>query len=91
MPQISDLFADNASEIVSEVFALVYAPRRHRKRFPDNCVFVMDSEAAALAGADPKKSLYPAKVFGPSRSSEGVLLYYLVSWLDSGAREWPHK
>jgi hypothetical protein len=81
MPQISDLLADNASQVSTEVYALVYAPRRQRNRFPANCVFVVESETAAYADADPTKSLYPAKVFGPSRSSEGVLLYYLIQWL----------
>jgi hypothetical protein len=42
----------------------------------------MESEAAALEGANPGKNLYPARVIGPSRSSEGFRLYYLVCWLD---------
>lgn len=50
--------------------------------FSENCVTVVDSEAAALSGADPAKKLYPARVIGPSRSSEGFRLYYLVCWLD---------
>jgi hypothetical protein len=70
------------NEVVGECFALVYAPRRLRKRFPENVVQVVDSEQAALAGSDPGKSLYPARVIGPSRSSEGFRLYYLVRWLD---------
>jgi hypothetical protein len=27
--------------------------------------------------------LYPARVLGPSRSSEGFRLYYLVCWLEA--------
>jgi hypothetical protein len=57
-------------------------PRRHRDRFPDTCVQVMDSRAAALAAADPAGKRFAAAVLGPSRSSEGFMLYYLVEWLD---------
>ncbi len=74
---------DPEGKIVNECFALIYAPRRARGRFPENCVTVVDSEAAALSGADPAKKLYPARVIGPSRSSEGFRLYYLVCWLDA--------
>ena len=73
---------DPETRIVNEVFALIYAPGRTRDRFPENCVTVMDTEAAALERADPEKNLYPARVIGPSRSSEGFRLYYLVGWLN---------
>ena len=73
---------DPEGKIVNECFALIYAPRRARDRFSENCVTVVDSEAAALSGADTAKKLYPARVIGPSRSSEGFRLYYLVCWLD---------
>ena len=73
---------DPESKVVNECFALVYAPRRGRDRFPENCVTVVDSEATALDGADPAKHIHPARVLGPSRSSEGLRLYYLVCWLD---------
>ena len=65
-----------------ERFALVYSPKRQRKRFPENCVQVVGSESAARDGARPEEKLYAAKVVGPSRSSEGFMLYYLVAWLD---------
>ena len=57
-------------------------PRRHRDRFPGNCVQVMDSRDTALAAADPSNKRFAAVVLGPSRSSEGFMLYYLVQWLD---------
>ena len=76
---------DPESKVVNECFALIYAPRRTRDRFPENCVTVVDSEAAAVSGANPDKNLYPARVIGPSRSSEGLRLYYLVCWLDAKA------
>jgi hypothetical protein len=77
---------DPDSSVVEERFAVVYAPARDapraRDRFPDNCVAVMDSEAAARAAANPAGKRYAAIVVGPSRSSEGARLYYLVQWLD---------
>jgi len=69
------------SAVVGERYALIYAPGRQRKRFPENCVHIVDSEEAAIAGGNPDKGMYPAKVAGPSRSSEGFRLYYLVRWL----------
>jgi len=57
-------------------------PRRQRDRFPANCVEVVASRGAALTQADAKTRHFPAIVLGPSRSSEGYLLYYLVQWLD---------
>ena len=75
-------YLDPDSDVVSEQYALVYAPRRRRDRFPENCVTPVDSAAAALDGADPASKLFPAKVVGPARSSEGLRLYYLVAWLD---------
>ena len=79
---MSRIKLDPESNVVKEQFAVVYAPRRHRDRFPDNCVQVMDSREAALAAADPSNKRFAAVVLGPSRSSEGFMLYYLVQWLD---------
>ena len=79
---MSRIKLDPESNIVKEQFAVVYAPRRHRDRFPDTCVQVMDSRDAALAAADPAGKHFAAVVLGPSRSSEGFMLYYLVQWLD---------
>ncbi len=72
---------DPESDIVEERYAVVYAPRRQRGRFAEDCVQVVESEAAALAGANATAGRYPAKVVGPARSSEGFRLYYLVCWL----------
>lgn len=79
---MSRIRLDPESNVVKEQFAVVYAPRRHRDRFPDTCVQVVDSRAAALAAADPAGKRFAAAVLGPSRSSEGFMLYYLVEWLD---------
>ncbi|MBZ0104857.1 MAG: hypothetical protein K8H84_04415 [Sulfuricella denitrificans] len=77
----SNIFNDEESKLVTERFAVVYAPQRKRARFPENCVQTVSSAAEAIAGADAAKNLYPGRVVGPSRSSEGVRLYYLVEWL----------
>jgi len=66
---------------VGEHFALIYAPRAKRGRFPENCVEIVASEEAARQGADPGKNIHAAKVLGPSRSSEGFRVFYLVNWL----------
>ena len=75
-----NMFMDSESSLVGEHFAVIYAPGR-RKRFPENCVEVFESEAEAVAAADAKQDRIAAVVMGPSRSSEGFRLYYLVRWL----------
>lgn len=67
---------------MKESFAVIYAPRRQRQRYPENTVYVQESQEAALAAADKGKNLFAARVCGPFRSSEGFMLYYLVAWLD---------
>lgn len=77
---------------VSEIqFAVVYSPKhskeikqpskRNNKRFSANCVEIQSSEEAAQAAADTQANKYAAKVLGPSKSSEGQFIYYLVEWL----------
>lgn len=73
---------DPDGRVADERFAVVYAPKRARDRVPEGNVQVVESEAAALATADAAKKLYPARVIGPARSSEGVCVYYIVCWLD---------
>ena len=75
-------YLDPESEIVGEQYAIVYAPRRQRDRFPENCVEIVETAQLALEGADPDNKFYAAKVIGPARSSEGFRLFYLVNWLD---------
>jgi hypothetical protein len=72
---------DPHTNVVNECYALIYAPGR-RDRFPENCVTLVDSEQDAIDGADSARKLFPALVMGPSRSSEGFMLYYLVRWLE---------
>jgi len=73
---------DTDSNVVGTHFAVVYAPRRQRGRFPENCVELAADADEAVARSDPKRKRYPAKVIGPSRSSEGVMLFYLDCWLE---------
>ena len=80
MPQI---LMDPESRSLGECFALVKARRRDRPRFPAGCVTPVADEASALARAEPDRHLYPALVYGPSRSSEGQQVWYLVRWLDA--------
>jgi hypothetical protein len=73
---------DPDSRSLARRFALVRAPRRNRARYPEACVAPVADESAARAGADPDRHLHPAEVYGPSASSEGQRIYYLVRWLD---------
>lgn len=71
-----------AAHLVTRTWAVVTARRGSRKRFAESCVEPMASAEAARAQADPTHDRHAAEVMGPSRSSEGVRLYYLVRWLD---------
>ena len=62
--------------------AVVYVPRRNRKRFPSGCVEIQPDEKKALEAAEPDSNRFAARVLGPSKSSEGQYIYYLVEWLD---------
>ncbi len=73
-----------APQLVQAHFAVVNVRRGSRKRFAESCVEVMPDLEAALAAADPTQNLHAAEVMGPSRSSEGFRLYYLVRWLEAG-------
>lgn len=65
-----------------ESYAVIYAPRRQRQRYPENTVQVVATAQEALAQADAAQHRYAARVCGPFRSSEGFRLYYLVRWLE---------
>lgn len=72
---------DPLTSVSIERYAVVYVPRRSRKRFSIGCVEVVETEEAALALQNEAKNQYAAKVLGPSKSSEGQYLYYLIEWL----------
>ena len=75
---------DPDSALVKPCYAVIYTPSRRRKRFPENCVTPVESAEQAITQAAGNKDSHPARVMGPSRSSEGFRLYYLLDWLDGG-------
>jgi hypothetical protein len=80
---IGSLISDTQSQVVQARWVVIYTPQtRRRKRFPENCVTVYASEAEARAAARPEQGYHAAVAHGPSRSSEGFRLFYLVRWLD---------
>lgn len=72
---------DPDSKLVDKQFAIVFTRKRSRKRFPENCVQIVASQDEAIAVADSDNDRYAAIVVGPSRSSEGLRLFYLLEWL----------
>ena len=84
MPQSTSLFTDLESNVVGTTAVVIYSPSgKTRKRFPEGVVEVFGSEADARAHAEPDKHRHAALASGPSRSSEGFRLFYLVRWLDA--------
>ncbi|WP_287600424.1 hypothetical protein [Thiothrix sp.] len=65
------------------VYATVYMPKfkANRNRFPASCVDIHATAQAAIDAAQGDVKRFPAHVLGPSKSSEGQYLYYLVEWL----------
>jgi hypothetical protein len=83
MPQATSLFTDVEAKVVGTSAVVIYAPSgKKRMRYPEGVVEVYASETEALAHADPDKGRHAAIASGPSRSSEGFRLFYLVRWLD---------
>ena len=72
---------DPASTSLQNCYAVVHTKRKNRKRFPAGCVTVVEDESAAVSGSDGDNHLYGAVVYGPSKSSEGTQIFYLVRWL----------
>jgi hypothetical protein len=73
---------DPVAGITNECYALINKPSLTRKRFPEGVVTVVGSEEEARSGANPAEHIVPAIVIGPSRSSEGFNLFYLIRWLN---------
>ena len=72
---------DPQTGVSAERYAVVCVPKRSRNRFPASCVDIVETEQDAIAGRDEASKRYPAKVIGPSKSSEGQIMYYLLQWL----------
>ncbi len=75
---------DPETDVSQAHYAVVYVPRRSRSRFPAGSVELMTSAQDALNHADRNAKRYPARVIGPSKSSEGQSVYYLLEWLKKG-------
>lgn len=83
MPQSTSLFTDIESKVVGTSAVVIYSPSgKKRSRYPEGVVELYGSEDEARAHADPDKHRHAALASGPSRSSEGFKLFYLVRWLD---------
>ena len=74
------IYLDPDAAVITEQFAVVKAGRRQRDRVPETAVEIVDSLDVAKDRARPDQQLYAARVIGPSRSSEGLRLYYIVEW-----------
>ncbi len=72
---------DSQSDVVKEHFVVIYAPKRKRDRYPENCVHIVSTPEQAVEQANLEQGYFAAKVIGPARSSEGLRLFYLVEWL----------
>ena len=73
---------DPETSVSNMEYAVVYVPGRSRNRFAAGCVEIKASAADAIEEADPDNKRYAARVSGPSKSSEGQSIYYLLEWLD---------
>lgn len=73
---------DPDSKVSEEHWAIIYVPRRSRNRFAASCVQTFEAENDAVANAEPAERRFAAKVIGPSKSSEGQPVYYLIRWLN---------
>jgi hypothetical protein len=72
---------DPETNVSQARFAVVYVPRRSRNRFAASCVQLCESREEALASCDRDANRFAAQVLGPSKSTEGQFIYYLVDWL----------
>ncbi|MGD2136657.1 MAG: hypothetical protein PVJ66_00085 [Gammaproteobacteria bacterium] len=73
---------DPETNVSRERYAVIFTPRLNRKRFPAGCVEIHATREAAQAAADPANKRHAARVVGPSKSSEGQFIYYLLDWLE---------
>ena len=75
---------DPQTKVSNMEFAIVYAPRRkaNRNRIPKGCVELKENKEDALAESNPESNRYAAHVLGPSKSSEGQYIFYVMEWLE---------
>ena len=73
---------DPETNVSQEKVAVIYTPRKTRTRFPAGCVEIVEDAQTAITQAAAREKSYAARVLGPSKSSEGQFIYYLVEWLN---------
>jgi len=75
---------DPQTDVSTIQYAIVYAPRRkaNRHRIPQSCVEIKQDKEEALKQSSPETKRYAAQVLGPSKSSEGQYIYYVIEWLE---------
>jgi len=69
------------ANVAKQHYAVIYSPRKKRDRFPSTTVTLYASKEEALNEQDHNSKYYAAEVIGPSKSSEGFKIFYLVQWL----------
>lgn len=74
---------DPETSVSGAHYAIIRAPNRSRRRFPAGIVEIVEDSETAVQQAKNQTNCYAAQVLGPSKSSEGQYLYYLIEWLDS--------
>lgn len=72
---------DPAGGVSKEHYAVIYAPRAKRHRFSANCVRICENQEQAILLSNTEKHCRPGKVLGPSKSTEGQYIYYLIEWI----------
>ena len=73
---------DPETSVSGTHYAIIRAPDRRRRRFPAGIVETVEDPEAAIRQARGQANCHAAQVLGPSKSSEGQYLYYLIEWLD---------
>ena len=75
---------DPYTSVSNVQFGIVYAPRRkaNRNRIPQSCVELKETKEQALIDSSPEANRYAAQVLGPSKSSEGQYIFYVMEWLE---------
>ena len=74
---------DPETSVSGTHYAVIQTPNRKRRRFPAGIVQLVEDSATAIQQARTQADGHAAQVLGPSKSSEGQYLYYLIEWLDS--------
>ena len=72
---------DPDATVSQKKWAVVHVPGRSRNRFAASCLRIVANQEEALSQCAPLQRQFAANVMGPSKSSEGHSIYYLIRWL----------